>query len=177
VVTLLRSARMRRGLATAILAVDCRRGTSWPSNFNVVQGDENTSRKASAIEAAVFGVHDALRSLLEAVPRQSAFRQWLAFDNGIAVGACLTYVDRECSWFGWSATLPQYRRRGVQRALLARCIQDAASNGSRWMTAETAIGTRLHPDASYANLRRAGFVELYRRYSYLYLPRIAPGNA
>lgn len=171
VVAMLRSIPLRRGLATAVLAVNCSHATPWPSTFQVVKCEGQPSAEGASIEAAVFGVSDTLKSLLAVAPLQSCYRQWLAYDRARPVGACLTHVDHEGAWFGWSATLPEYRGRGVQRTLLAHCLDDAAAAGCRWMTAETAIGTDSRPDPSFRNMRRAGFIELYRRHSHLFLPR------
>ena len=170
-VALLRTIPLRRGLATAMLAIDCGRELHWPTSLSVVRYEGRPNREAAAIQAEVFGVSPALRSVLEVAPRQPGLRQWLAYDGSNPVGACLSSVHGQSSWFGWSATLPQHRGRGVQRALLARCVEDAAAAGCRWMTAETAIGTAARPDPSFVNLRRAGFVELYRRHNHLFLPR------
>jgi GNAT superfamily N-acetyltransferase len=170
-VALLRSIPLRRGLATAVLAIDCHRGTPWRSDVQVVKCEGHPNAESAAIEAAVFGASGTLRSLLELAPRQSRCCQWLAYDGSKPIGACLTYMEQEAAWFGWSATLPDYRGRGVQRALLARCVDAAAAGGCRWMTAETSIGTAARPDPSYRNMLRAGFVELYRRHIHLFLPR------
>ena len=49
-------------------------------------------------------------------------------------------------------------------------MRDAGERGCRWITAETATGTIDAPDASFRNMKRFGFVELYRRHGYLCLP-------
>lgn len=171
---LLKKARMRRGLPSAVLAIDCCEAAARLSPYRIERVGSELGAVGAAIEAQVFRVSDTLRSLLSQAPKHLRFRQWVAFDGDIPVGACLTHLLGEVSWFGWSATLPAYRGRGIQSALLARCVGSAAEEGCRWMTAETGIGTTALPDPSYRNMLRFGFTELYRRHSYLFVSRERP---
>lgn len=171
VLGMLKQARLRRGLATAVLAIECDRRASLQSPFLIQRVGVDWCESAACIEADVFRTSATFRRLLAAVAQVSSFRQWLAFDGGTPVAACLTHVKDDVAWFGWCATLAAFRGRGIQSALLSHCIADAAQLGCKWMTAETATGTADLPDKSYRNMVRFGFSEVYRRHAYIHVPR------
>jgi GNAT superfamily N-acetyltransferase len=175
VLAMLRTHRLRRGLATAVLAVDCTQiAAGAGSAFSVVRAEPARSlhaRSAAEIEASVFGVSPRIHWLLGQAADDRRVRQWLAMDSGQPVGACMTHVDGTVAWFGWSATLATHRGLGVQTALLHAAVRDAAASGCHWVTSETAIGTEALHDASYRNMQRFGFREVYRRHSYIHVPR------
>jgi ribosomal protein S18 acetylase RimI-like enzyme len=162
--------RLRRGLPTAVLAFDCDRIEASESAHTIRRVDGEAARAAAAVEAEVFGVSARLHGLLGEASTCSRFRQWVAVVDDLPVAACLTHLAEDTAWFGWSATLPAFRGRGIQSAMLVACARDARAQGCRWMTAETAVGTDECPDASYRNLRRLGFRELYRRHAYIRMP-------
>ncbi len=84
--------------------------------------------------------------------------QLLALRDGEAVvgGGCL-FVDGDTGWLGMGAVAASHRRRGGQRALLARRIADAAAAGARWVVTETGLPVGDEPNPSLANIRAAGF--------------------
>jgi GNAT superfamily N-acetyltransferase len=171
VLSLLRSARLRRGLATAVLAINCSETSQPLSRFPIRRVGSEWGEQAANLEADTFRVSNTVRSLLTVVPSLESFRQWLAFDDDLPVAACVTHIHGDSAWFGWSVTAPNYQRQGIQSAMLAHCIADAHQLGCRWMTAETAVGTANEPDRSHKNMLRFGFSEVYRRYSYICMPR------
>ena len=62
-------------------------------------------------------------------------------------------------WLGFGATLPEFRGRGAQSALLAARIEDARRQGCREVTTETGELDDDRPSNSYRNIVRAGFRE------------------
>ena len=174
---LLKQVRLRRGLPTAMLAIDCRELRAERPAWRIERGGLEAGTTAADMVSRVFGVSRPVCAVLSHAPRSPQFAQWLAFDGVLPVASCLMHVHGETAWFGWSATLPTYRRRGLQSALLWHCLRHAEREGCRWLTAETAIGTAESPDASYRNMLRFGFVELYRRHGYLCMPRVAASAA
>jgi GNAT superfamily N-acetyltransferase len=67
-------------------------------------------------------------------------------------------VHGDIALLSGATTLPAWRRRGVQTALLAHRLDDAAASGCRLACVVTAPGTR-----SQANAQRGGFSLLYAR--------------
>jgi hypothetical protein len=77
------------------------------------------------------------------------------------------YIKDNLAWLGMGTTLPGYRGRGMQRALLARRINDAADLGVKMLTIETLhAGAEEPPNTSYRNVIRAGFLLVYLRRQY-----------
>lgn len=172
----LRGVRLRRSLPTAVLAMDCGALPSLPTRWRVELAGPERSAEIAALVKQVFGISDAVASQLQGAAAGMRVRPWVAFDGDRAVASCFTCIGGPVAWFGWSATLQSHRNRGLQTALLLNSIQDAAAQGCRYVTAETALGTALTPDASYRNMLRFGFVEMYRRQGYICMPRQAGGR-
>jgi len=76
------------------------------------------------------------------------------------------YTNGGTGWLGFAATLPAYRRRGAQTALLAARIRRAAELDCRTLFTETGEAVEGRPSNSYRNLLRAGFEPLYVRPNY-----------
>ena len=168
---LLKQLQLRRGLSTAMLAMDCADLTGDRPTWRIQRGGLEDGEVAAEMIGGVFGVSHAVTQILRHAPQAGGFTLWMAYEGERPVATSLTHIRGEAAWFGWAATLPSHRKRGLQSALLWHGLRDARERGCRWMTAETAIGTLEMPDASYRNMRRFGFVELYRRHGYLRVPR------
>jgi GNAT superfamily N-acetyltransferase len=78
-------------------------------------------------------------------------------DGKIAGGGTLALRGRIAGLFG-ASTLPQFRKRGVQTALLHARMQRAAEQGS-----ELAMSLAVPGSASQRNITRRGFRTLYTR--------------
>jgi ribosomal protein S18 acetylase RimI-like enzyme len=91
-----------------------------------------------------FGMGDAVR--------YSALR-----DGVLAGGASIRMIDGIAQMTG-AATAPEHRRRGVQNALLAARLADAAAAGC-----DVAVITTQPASKSHENAQRQGFELLYTR--------------
>jgi GNAT superfamily N-acetyltransferase len=72
--------------------------------------------------------------------------------DGTACSTATLFAEGGFGYLAWSHTLPQFRRRGCQSALIRRRIQDAHAAGCRKVFTVTDFST-----SSAANLQRAGF--------------------
>jgi len=103
-----------------------------------------------SVAADVFGGFAALPGALP----------FLARIEGKVVGGCGGRVIPEAriaAFFG-AATLPEYRRRGVQTALIAQRLQEAAKAGCEYAVVST------HPGSgSQRNMERRGFRLAYTK--------------
>jgi ribosomal protein S18 acetylase RimI-like enzyme len=102
------------------------------------------------------------RESLEAVfadqVRVQGFRRYLARVDGTPAGAASMRVDGPIAQLAGAATLPAYRRRGVQTALLHYRLADAGKAGCHVAVITTQPGSQ-----SQANAQRRGFALLYTR--------------
>ena len=95
------------------------------------------------------------------------WRHYFALDGDRPVSSAALYVEDDYAWAGFGGTLPAYRRRGAQSALLARRIRDAHSAGARWITAWTTAETAERPNPSLHNMQRLGFDVSYEIENYV----------
>lgn len=95
---------------------------------------------------------------------------YMAFDKGVPAGAGCVYFGGDTAWFALAATLPEYRKRGVQSALLKVRIDDAKKRGCNWISVRTAEDTADNDSPSYRNMFRYGFILLYKRQNYVFEP-------
>lgn len=116
-------------------------------------------RAALAVQDAVFGgAPHAERMLSEILKRQSngeAVEVWAAEADGRIVSAGRIDPIAGTAFAGiWGgATLPEYRGRGIYRALTAARVQSAMSRGVRWIHSDST-------EFSRPILERAGLVKV-----------------
>lgn len=101
---------------------------------------------------------DVLRQVFANYDGVPAFGRYLAHVNGHRAGGAGLYVGDGIGFLCGAATLPPYRRRGVQAALLRRRLADATAAGCDLAVVTTAPGSK-----SQQNVQRHGFALLYAR--------------
>nr|WP_223244860.1 GNAT family N-acetyltransferase [Streptomyces sp. CBMA156] len=93
----------------------------------------------------------------EALPEQlldvPGWRGWLGRVDGRVAGTCLTYDDGQATGVYWVATMPDWRGRGVARAVLRAALAHAHPDRPATLVA-TSLGEPLY--------RKLGFVEQAR---------------
>lgn len=114
-----------------------------------------------------FEWSEALRPLLANPLGRPGWKHYLAYDGETPVAAAALYIRGRMASMAFAGTLPEYRGRGAQSALIARRLQDAAEAGCRWALVETAQDKPERPVSSFRNLRRLGFELAYLRPNYL----------
>ncbi|MGA0559991.1 GNAT family N-acetyltransferase [Larkinella sp. VNQ87] len=92
---------------------------------------------------------------------------YLAMDGAKTVAVGALYVTGEIGVLAIAATLPDYRNRGAQNALIQHRIRLARVLGCRYLSVETAEDKPDTPCQSYQNLRKHGFELAYLRPNYL----------
>ena len=70
-------------------------------------------------------------------------------------------MDEGGGYLGYAGTAPEHRGKGAQSALLAARIRRARELGCDAVFTETGEQLPDRPSASYRNILRAGFEELY----------------
>jgi hypothetical protein len=83
------------------------------------------------------------------------------WDTGISLACGALYMDSGWAWMGIDATLPAYRGRGAQTALIHRRITDGVAAGVKGFTAETGQPSPSESSHSYQNYQRANFRKAY----------------
>jgi GNAT superfamily N-acetyltransferase len=101
---------------------------------------------------------DAIRESLVHTMSVSGFEGFAARIDGEIAGAATLRIDREVAQFCGAGTLPRFRRRGVQTALLRARLARARAAGC-----SVAVVTTQPASKSQQNVQREGFALLYAR--------------
>jgi GNAT superfamily N-acetyltransferase len=123
--------------------------------------DVVTTGFAHGDDQGVPSHEDFPREALEKAQRDFAaagVRRYIALRDGIPAGGASFAVTDGVAQMAGAATLPAHRRRGIQSALLAARLADAAAAGC-----DIAVVTTQPGSVSQRNVQRSGFDLLYTR--------------
>lgn len=109
-----------------------------------------------------FPVTDELIEIMEMFSQRPSDRAYLAYADGkIAGGAALCTHEGIAGFFG-ASTLPEFRRRGVQKSLLETRLAEAAAAGCN-----IAMSIAQLNSISHRNIERQGFRVAYTRSKFM----------
>jgi GNAT superfamily N-acetyltransferase len=108
-----------------------------------------------------YGAPEAIEPIIAAAPTRRGWTCWLALAGGEPAGAAALYVDNGAGYLGYAGTATEHRGKGAQSVLLATRIRRARELGCDVVYTETGKLLPDRPSASYRNITRAGFEELY----------------
>jgi GNAT superfamily N-acetyltransferase len=132
---------------------------------------EEVSVEQAGIFADVFlqayGVPEVARPVIERLAGRNGWHCFVAVDGDSPAATGALFVTGSVGWLGAAGTLPEFRRRGAQGALLAARIEAGVAAGCEWLVTETGEPIEGKPGSSYRNLVRAGFEPLYVRQNFL----------
>lgn len=94
---------------------------------------------------------------------QPGFQAFAAWDGTTMVAGGNLFVHGDVASINTGGTLPAYRSRGAQSALIAARMDAAREAGCRWVFAEAGLPSPGEESSSLNNLRRAGLEVLYQR--------------
>jgi GNAT superfamily N-acetyltransferase len=115
-----------------------------------------------------FGMPPPIGNWMATLVGRAGWRAYVGYADGAPATAGLVYRANYAAWLGAEATLPPYRGRGAQRALMARSIADAIADGCIDIVAETGEAVAGEPNHSHANMLRCGFRVAYARANYTF---------
>ncbi len=99
---------------------------------------------------------------------RKCWKTYLAFDKDEPAAAASMYVKDDCGWLSFASTLPGWRGKGAQTALIARRIQDAAELGCKVLTVETAEDNKEERSQSMKNIQKTGFEVAFVRPNFIW---------
>jgi GNAT superfamily N-acetyltransferase len=118
----------------------------------------------AAVILATFGMPGGLLTgMLTGSVRHPQFHPYAAWAGDRIVAAANVFVDGEVASLNTGATVPEFRGRGAQSALIAVRAEVARQAGCRWIVAETGAPADGEHNPSLDNLRRLGLHDLYLR--------------
>lgn len=123
------------------------------------------------VVSQVWRTFGSRRAWFEARIREPGWHHYLAWIGGEPVGAGGLYVGSVgATTVGHlvdGVTLPTWRRRGVQTAIIRRRVRDGARMGCTLFSVETAPPLPRMPLVSFRNLQAQGFGFAYLRQSWV----------
>jgi hypothetical protein len=122
-----------------------------------------------------FGMPDTLSPMVGGPVGLPDWFHYIAFDGSTPAAVAALFVRNGVGWLGIAATLPDYRNRGAQGALMTRRIQDGIDQGCDFLITETWKEIPEKPNPSYRNMLRTGFIAAYDRPNYM-MPKEHPAN-
>jgi GNAT superfamily N-acetyltransferase len=114
-----------------------------------------------------FRMPPPMRAWQAALVGRPRWRHYLACVEGETVGCAAMFTHDGLASLGQAGTLEHARGRGVQGALIARRLRDAAGLGCTHAVVETAEDLPDKPAPSFRNQLRHGFELCYYRDNYL----------
>lgn len=134
-----------------------------------VRVEETQAKDAAVLGTTLcdgFGFPPEMASWLGAVVGRRGWRTYLAYRGDSIAGAAAMYLEGTAGSLVLGCALKEFRRRGVQAALIERRIADAAAHGVKLLVTEAAEDILEKPNPSLHNLLRLGFRDAYKRENY-----------
>lgn len=111
------------------------------------------------IVCAAFDLGERAEVWLARLCRDPRWQVFLARVDGRPAGTGALFVSDRIGWSDWGATAPDFRGRGVQRALLRHRLVTAEALGLDRVHTCTGAPAPGDPQHSYRNILRCGFGE------------------
>ena len=136
------------------------------TDLRVQRVDESDAAQFGAIFARAFEWPDWSAQMAEEMIRMGIVYSYMAYDGDVPAATGVLHVSGDVGGLYHAATLPEFRRRGAQGAIMARRIQDGIDSGCHWFSTETFKGKPESPNPSFHNMLRTGFELAYMRPMY-----------
>lgn len=166
-----------RGFQLSFSSAKVIRGTEPPphveTDLRIESVTESSAAQYAHIIQVVYGMPDWSAPVFELTATLPNVYSYMAYAGDVPAAVGSLYVDNGIGALFNGATLPEYRRRGGQGAIMARRIQDGIALGCQWLTTETGEDTPEAPNSSYHNTHRTGFQLAYLRPTYVHGPSTA----
>jgi hypothetical protein len=163
-----------RGFNTGYAWAKFERGLEPPAEADTDLRIEEVGPERAADFAEVFvrayGTPELFRDWAAALPGRSGWHCFVAYEGETPAATGAVFTQDNVGWFGMAGTLPEFRRRGAQSAILASRVRAAAEAGAKVLVTETGERVEGKPSNSYRNIERAGFEFRYVRPNYLSSP-------
>jgi hypothetical protein len=115
------------------------------------------------IAAAGFELDDAWIPVLAGPVARDGWHVYLSFDGGQPAGGGAIRIHEGVAWLDWAATLPEFRRRGSQGAVITRRVSDGIALGCDAFVTSTGEAVEGDAQRSYRNIERYGFRRTHAR--------------
>jgi ribosomal protein S18 acetylase RimI-like enzyme len=152
-----------------------------PADVDTMEPERRHDIRIRLLEEEEFGLYGKLHCLGTGLPENGyrhveennrvlahdpEWRYYIGYVDGQPAGVAVMHIrPGETASMTFAATLPEFRRRGLQTAFLRRRLQDAAS-----AQCELAAGQAAYASVSHNNMERAGLRLAYTRVTWTRKP-------
>ena len=138
------------------------------SSIQIRRVDAERADAFGEIVQTGFGLPSQTSKWFAALFGRPGWELYLAYEGETPIASGASFVRYGVAWLGIDTTLPDYRGRGAQTALINRRIRDGSARRLKGFAAETGQPAAGHEAShtSYMNYRRAGFAKAYVRPNY-----------
>jgi len=133
------------------------------TDLSIREIDANHANDFGRIAAAGFELEDSWIPALAGLVGREGWHVYMSFDGDVPAGCGAVLIHERVGWLDWAATLPEFRRRGSQGAIISRRISEGIALGCdafATCTGEEVAGDAQH---SYRNIERFGFRRTHAR--------------
>ena len=131
------------------------------TGLDVVEVGPERAADFARIVRVAYDLPPAVEPVVAGTVGTDGWTCWLALADGEPAGAAALYADADAAYLGYAGTAAEHRGKGAQGALLATRLRRALELGCTDVYTETGELRADRPGASYRNILRAGFEELY----------------
>ena len=121
------------------------------------------AREFGRIAAAGFELDDAWVPILAGLVGRAGWHIFMSFDGVQPAGCGAMRIHQGMGWLDWAATLPEFRRRGSQGALITTRISHGRALGCDSFATSTGEAVEGDAQHSYRNIERYGFRRTHAR--------------
>jgi len=120
------------------------------------------------ISSDAFDLGEAAMPLFTRLVGRPGWHIYMSFDGDEPAGTGAFFVDGDLAYFSFGATVPKFRGRGGQTAVLNARVQAALDLGCRTLATCTGEAVAGDPQHSYNNIIKAGFNPGYVRRNFAF---------
>jgi hypothetical protein len=161
-----RGFRLARRRAWAKVMFDGSRPPAVETSLAVREVGAAHADELAAVLTAAFEMPAFFSSWFRQLVGRPNWHAVAGFDGQRLVCGGLLYRERDFAWLGVGGTLPEFRGRGGQRAVMALRMRIALEQGATQVVTETGQPVGDEPNPSLANMRRCGFRQVCSRLNY-----------
>lgn len=138
-----------------------------PSTVKTRKVRRNEAEVFGAMMCAGFGFPENLTALWASIVGRDGWSCFYALDGDVPVGTGAMFASGSFAWLGGGTTVPGFRNRGAQKALIQARVVDGANRGVSTFVVETEVPSAEKANISNANLAKLGFVPVYNRSNFI----------
>jgi GNAT superfamily N-acetyltransferase len=136
------------------------------TSFDVREVGAEHAVEVAHVLVTAYGMSADFESLFRALVGRPNWHAVAGFDDDRIVCGGFVYRGRDLAWLGVGGTLPEFRGRGGQGAVMALRIRIAREHGVRYVVTETGEPIAEEANPSLGNMFRFGFRRVCSRHNY-----------